>query len=194
MVEIRGEHKTEERLVIACQQGDRAAFRQLYETYKDRVYSFAVYALHGDRAAAEDVTQEVFVRLFSVIGQFRHEANFKTWLTRLVANACTDDLRKRRRLISLNALGEEDGLKLSAGADPYVQIETRQAVQAALAELSPELRIAVLLKYFEELSYEEMAAVLDCPKGTIASRLNRGLKFLAKRLAPLCGEAAAERK
>ncbi|HLK59685.1 MAG TPA: sigma-70 family RNA polymerase sigma factor [Chthonomonadaceae bacterium] len=190
--EIRGEHKTEARLIIACQQGDRAAFRQLYETYKDRVYSFAVYALHGDRATAEDVTQEVFVRLFSAIGQFRHEANFSTWLYRLVANACTDELRKRKRLIPLQALGEEGGV--SSEPDPYARLEISQAVQAALAELSPELRIPVLLKYFDELSYEEMATVLECPKGTIASRLNRGLKFLAQRLAPTCGRTAPERK
>ena len=192
--EIRGEHKTEERLVIACQQGDRAAFRQLYENYKDRVYSFAVYALHGDRATAEDVTQEVFVRLFSVIGQFRQEASFQTWLYRLVANACTDELRKRRRLVSLNALGDEEGRHLGTAPDPYLQLETGQAIQEALAELNPEIRVAVLLKYYEELSYEEMATVLECPKGTVASRLNRGLKFLAKRLAPFCGKAAPERK
>ena len=188
--ENRGERITEERLVAACQEGDRAAFRRLYENYKDRVYSFAVYALQGDRATAEDVTQEVFVRLFSVIRQFRGESAFSTWLFRMVANACTDELRKRRRLVPLNTLGEQDSRFAATGSDPYIEIEWSDAIQNALAELSPELRIPVLLKYFEELSYEEMAAVMDCPKGTIASRLNRGLKFLAKRLAPICGKAA----
>lgn len=173
-----GERTTGEGLIAACRQGDREAFRRLFETYKDRVYSMAVYTLGGDQAAAEDVTQEVFLRVFTHIGQFRGEADFATWLYRMVANACIDELRKRRRLVPLDTLPER------ATASHEAESETREAVHSALAELSPELRSAVLLKYFEELSYDEMAEVLDCPKGTIASRLHRGLKLLARKLAP----------
>jgi RNA polymerase sigma-70 factor (ECF subfamily) len=169
---------TEEECITACQAGDREAFRCLFEAHKDRVYSMAVYTLGGDHAAADDVTQEVFVRVFTHIAQFRGEADFTTWLYRLVANACADEHRRRRRLVPLDTLPEQ------AGPRREEECETREDVRTALAELSPELRSAVLLKYFEELSYDEMAQALNCPKGTIASRLHRGLKLLARRLGP----------
>ncbi len=169
---------TGEELIAACQQGDREAFRCLFEAHKDRVYSMAIYTLGGDRAAAEDVTQEVFLRVFTRIGQFRGEAEFATWLYRLVANACVDEQRRQKRYVSLDTLPEQASVRREE------ECETRETVRTALAELSPELRSAVLLKYFEDLSYDEMAQVLDCPKGTVASRLHRGLKLLARKLAP----------
>jgi len=165
-------------LITACQKGDREAFRCLFDLHKDRVYSMAVYTLGGDRAAAEDVTQEVFLRVFTHIGQFRGDADFATWLYRLVANACADEQRRRKRWVPLDTLPEQ------ATVPREEECERREDVRTALAELSPELRSAVLLKYFEELSYDEMAQVLDCPKGTVASRLHRGLKLLACKLAP----------
>src|SRR2546421_5973098 len=80
-----------------CRAGDRDAFRLLYDAHKDRVYSFALYTLNGDAASAEDVAQEVFVRVFQSIGRFRGDAEFTTWLYRMTANACTDELRRRKR-------------------------------------------------------------------------------------------------
>ncbi|HLV81821.1 MAG TPA: sigma-70 family RNA polymerase sigma factor [Chthonomonadaceae bacterium] len=169
-------------LIEECRHGDRDAFHRLFEAHKDRVYTIALYFLHGDATAAEDVSQEVFVRLFTAIRSFRGEANFTTWLYRLVANACIDEQRKRKRFLPLDAVeSAPPGDVMQENA--YVRFETHDAVQSALADLSPEMRMTVLLKYFEELSYEEMADVLDCSKGTVASRLNRGLKILAQKLA-----------
>src|SRR5690242_8636538 len=96
------ERTSEASLITACRQGDRQAFRALFDAWKDRVYAIAVSALHGDRTAAEDITQEVFVRVFTRIGQFRNEAEFSTWLHRLTVNACIDELRKRKRLVPLD--------------------------------------------------------------------------------------------
>lgn len=177
------ERKTEVRLVQACRQGEQDAFRRLFDTYKDRVYSIAVYFLQGDTATAEDVCQEVFLRLHDSIRQFRHDSDFSTWLYRIVANACKDEMRKRRRLVPLDSLAEQRDTAPIPGDCP--QAELCEAVQSALAELNPDIRLTLLLKYFEELSYEEMAAALDCPMGTIASRLNRGLKAMARKLAYL---------
>src|SRR5580658_6626894 len=101
-----GERESDIRLIQACQNGEQDAFRRLFEAYKDRVYTIAVYFLHGDAATAEDVTQEVFLRLFTTIRQFRQEAEFTTWLYRLVVNACKDELRKGRRCIPLESLRE----------------------------------------------------------------------------------------
>src|ERR671916_2796869 len=88
-----------EAVIEACTQGDRDAFRLLFERHKDRVYSVALYFFGGDEALAADVTQQVFLKLFTRIGQYQGEAEFTTWLYRLTTNACIDEQRKRRRFL-----------------------------------------------------------------------------------------------
>src|ERR1700704_6794027 len=85
-------------VIRACQQGDREAFRLLFEAYKDRVFSIACYSL-GNEAAADDVTQQVFVKLFTRIGQFRGDSEFTTWLYRLVINSCLDERRRQKHFL-----------------------------------------------------------------------------------------------
>src|SRR3979490_818847 len=85
-------------VIHACQQGDREAFRLLFEAYKDRVFSIACYSLGGE-SAADDVTQQIFVKLFTRIGQFRGDSEFTTWLYRLVINSCLDERRRQRRFL-----------------------------------------------------------------------------------------------
>ena len=173
------------RTIAACQQGDREALRTLFEAYKDRVYSVAIYSLSGDEMAAADVTQQVFLKLMMRINQFRGDSDFATWLYRLVINTCHDEYRKRRRFVSL----ADPILKMpSPGDSPrasYARKELSGRVQSAIAELRPKLRWPILLKYVEGMSYEEIAVVLGCSKGTVASRLNRAHKALGKRLSHL---------
>src|SRR5712692_3928496 len=89
------------RTIAACQRGDREALRALFEEYQDRVHSIAIYSLSGDETAAADVTQQVFLKLMTRIGQFRGDAEFATWLYRLVVNSCRDEQRKQRRFVPL---------------------------------------------------------------------------------------------
>ena len=193
------EQAVEWRLIEACQRGDREAFRELFEAHKDRVWTVAL-RFTGDESAARDVTQQVFLKVFTSIAGFRHESNFKTWLYRLVANECMDEFRKRRRLIPLDffrsASGDErdedcgaiemkDWRQEPLQEERLARIEVSEAVLAALAQLKPKLRMAIALKYFEDLSYEQMAEALGCSAGTVASRLNRGHKALARKLAHL---------
>ena len=173
------------RTIAACQRGDREALRLLFEEYKDRVYSVAIYSLSGDATAAADVTQQVFLKLMTRINQFRGDAEFATWLYRLVVNTCHDEHRKRRRFVSL----ADTFLNARAGGESprarYARKETSGRVQSAIGELKPKLRWPILLKYVEDMSYEEIATVLGCSKGTVASRLNRAHKALARRLSHL---------
>jgi len=173
-------------VIEACQQGDRAAFQLLFETYKDKVFSIAVYSSGGDRAVADDVTQQIFLKLFTAIRQFRGDSEFTTWLYRLVVNACLDERRRRRKLLPW---GETVAMRNPSDKKPqekqYARREVSEAVQAAIADLKPKFRLPILLKYIEGLSYEEIATVMGCSKGTVASRLNRGHSQLAKRLAHL---------
>jgi RNA polymerase sigma-70 factor (ECF subfamily) len=175
-------------IVEGCRGGDRLAYRELYELYKDRVYSIALYFFHGDHVAASDVTQQVFLKLLANIGQYRGEAVFSTWLYRLVVNACLDEarIRKRARVASNDLVSNGLGREAVAGADSqearYARAQASASVRAAIASLPPKFRIAVLLRYFDDLSYEEMAKTLRCSMGTVASRLSRGHKMLADRL------------
>jgi RNA polymerase sigma-70 factor, ECF subfamily len=183
---VMAEQLIDERVIEACQQGDRDAFRLLFETYKDKVFSIAVYSSDGDRALADDITQQIFLKLFTAIRQFRGDSEFTTWLYRLVVNACLDERRRRRRLLPW---GEMVAMKNPAERKPqekqYARIEIAEAVQAAIGELKPKFRLPILLKYIEGLSYDEIASVMGCSKGTVASRLNRSHSQLAKRLSHL---------
>jgi len=175
-------------VIHACQQGDREAFRLLFEAYKDRVFSIACYSL-GDASAADDVTQQIFVKLFTCIGQFRGESEFTTWLYRLVINSCLDERRRRRRFLPVEEFTPMNKAVHTKPAETrYERREIAGSVRVAIGGLKPKMRLPILLKYIEGLSYEEIAAVLGCSKGTVASRLNRAHKALAKKLGHLRGE------
>jgi len=189
-----------EAVIEACKLGDRDAFRLLFERHKDRVYSVALYFFGGDEALAGDVTQQVFLKLFTRISQYQGEAEFTTWLYRLTTNACIDEQRKRRRFLQFGDGDDEGGgageiFEHRSMDEALARGELSRSVGQAVATLKPKLRVVMLLKYFEELSYEEIASVLGCSKGTVASRLNRGHKILARKLGHLRGPSvrASER-
>jgi len=177
-------HNVDAGVIKSCRQGDREALRVIFEAYKDKVYSLSVCYFNGDAAAAKDLTQEIFVKLITRLEQFRGDADFSTWLYRVVANACLDERRKRRRWSSLEDSIEVGHMVVRKSLEAMqMKKEMADGVKAAIAELKPKLRIAVLLKYFDDLSYQEIAAVLGCSIGTVASRLNRGHRLLARKLA-----------
>jgi RNA polymerase sigma-70 factor, ECF subfamily len=188
---VMAEPIIDDRVIEACREGDREAFRLLFETYKDKVFSIAVYSFGGDEAAASDVSQQIFLKLMTAIGQFRGDSAFTTWLYRLVVNACIDEQRKRRRFLPFG-----DSVPMSKIEDRrpqekrFARLEVSESVQAAIKELTPKLRMPILLKYVEGLSYEEIAAVMGCSKGTVASRLNRGHLKLAQKLSYLRDQLA----
>ena len=179
--------------IDACRRGDRAAFRTVYNAYKDRVFSIALYTLHGNADLAADVTQQVFVKLMNSIAKFRGDSEFSTWLYRLVTNACLD---AQRRLKSRSFAVDSNVLETLP--DPaslekaFARTQTAELVKRAVSALPSKLRLAMLLRYFDELSYEEIAVALNCSRGTVASRLNRGHRLLAKSLAHLRGTQGLE--
>ena len=182
-----GERRTDDALIDACRQGDLAALQALFEAYKDRVYSIA-YHFTGNADLAGDITQQAFLKILSGLKNFRLESELTTWIYRIVANACVDERRARRRLVSLG-----DGLDMRTAAatgsmeDRHYRRQISATVREAVAQLKPKLRMPIVLKYVEGLSYQEIAEVLGCSMGTVASRLNRGHKTLASKLAHLKG-------
>jgi RNA polymerase sigma-70 factor, ECF subfamily len=170
-------------IIESCRRGDRLAFRQLYDFYKDRVYSIALYFSHGDAAAAGDVTQQVFLKLMTGIARFRGDADFSTWLYRLVVNACMDEARSRKSTAATRDRSAMEELAAPGTQEQdYARAEMADSVRTAVAALPTKFRIAILLRYFDDLSYESMAAALNCSMGTVASRLSRAHRMLAERL------------
>jgi len=185
-------HSIDDGIIEACQRGDSDAFRLVFEAYKDRVYSIAVCFFDGNEAAAKDITQEVFLKLMTRIGQFENRSEFSTWLYRLVTNACLDRKRALRRFLFF---GDSKELKVpdrrGSIEDKYIQKELEKSVREVIAGMKPKLRMAILLKYFDDLSYDEIAVALGCSKGTVASRLNRAHQILARKLSHLRGAVAS---
>jgi RNA polymerase sigma-70 factor, ECF subfamily len=173
------------KVIEGCQQGEPAAFRRLFEIHGDRIYSIAL-RFAGNEAVAMDIAQDTFLKLLSAIKDFRGDASFDAWLYRLVVNACIDNQRRTRRVVGvvqdfLDAICTSRETALHQ----LLRTEFAEHVQQAVATLSPQQRMVVVLRYTEGLSYEEIAVILNCSAGTVASRLNRAHKILERRLSHL---------
>lgn len=156
-------------LLSRCRAGELVAFDVLINRYRERVLNLA-FQLLGDSAAAEDIAQEVFVNAFGSIAQFRGDAAFFTWLYRLTYNACRANQRRCKNWVSY----EEKDHATAHNASPESAAIAHLSVQRALSKLSPTLRSVLVLREMQELSYEEIAQILDLPIGTVRSRLHEG--------------------
>lgn len=175
-------HENDAEVIEACRQGDHDAFALLFETHRDKVYSIAL-RYSGNDATAKDIAQEAFLKLLAHIKDFRQEARFDTWLYRLVVNTCLDHRRRRRNLLPIiEDLVDSVRPSSKSVLSDLLREEAEETVRATVARLSPEHRMVIVLRYTEGLSYEEMAEILGCSRGTVASRLNRAHKILARRL------------
>ena len=172
-------------VIEACRRGEYDAFRALFEAHKDRVYSIAL-RYSGDPAAAMDIAQDTFLKLLSSIQNFRGNSSFDSWLYRIVVNTCLDYKRSGRRVIPfLDGLLDAVATPAESVLNRLVRAEQEQTVQEIVAKLPPEQRIVVVLRYTEGLSYDQIAEIVGCSAGTVASRLNRAHKVLERRLAHL---------
>lgn len=172
----------DELLIARAQRGDRGGFDALVRKHQDRAYTYA-YRLTRNTETAADVVAEAFLRIHNALGNFKGQSSFKTWLYRILTN-CYLDLRKRERARphgSLDAImdtaeGEMGQQIPDTGPSPEEQAQQRargDAMQAALASMAEYQRAMIVMYHSEDMSYEEMAAALDLPVGTVKSRLNR---------------------
>ena len=172
-------------VIEACQRDDWDAFRLLFEAHKDRVYSIALRYC-GDEWAAMDIAQETFLKLMSSIRDFRGAASFESWLYRIVVNRCLDHQRSGRRLMPVFE-GLLDMVRAPGESvlEELLRTEMATDVQKIVGTLPPEQRIVVVLRYTEGLAYDQIAEILGCSAGTVASRLNWAHKVLERRLSHL---------
>lgn len=183
-IALMAENFSDTDLLADCGNGDREAFETLYNLHQRKVFSVALNFFGGDLDKANDVTQQVFLKIFTRFADFRGEAEFTTWLYRITVNTCIDEQRKTRRFFGLAEFFGLADAKMKQ-EEKLRQKEISAEVQTIVASLKPKFRLPILLKYSEGLSYEEIAKILDCSIGTVSSRLNRGHKMLAQKLGHL---------
>ena len=189
------EQEQMKRLVLLCLSGDTAAWQQLVGAQHRRIYGIC-YRFTGSPTDAEDLTQEVFLKLYRSLSNFDpSKGQFSTWLTTLTRNLLVDHFRRTRQdraTDSLDATYNDDGegpTKAEQLADTrrnqhdaIAGAQLRARIQHALRQLSPELREAVILRDLQDMDYKEIAGVLGVPEGTVKSRISRGRGELARIL------------
>jgi RNA polymerase sigma-70 factor (ECF subfamily) len=178
--------RSDEELVEACQAGEASAFDVLVARWEDRIRG-AAFRFLGSEDEARDVAQETFLKAYRGLAGFKREARFSSWLYQIATNLCRDRLRRRktRPQVSLEAL-EEAGpviVETRPGAhDRLIARDLAQAVRRAIHALPEEQREVVILKEYQELTFLEIAQVLELPVSTVKTRLYRGLVQLRLRL------------
>jgi RNA polymerase sigma-70 factor (ECF subfamily) len=164
--------------IEGAQQGDQMAFAQLVEAYKQPIFNLA-YRMLGNASEAEDVTQEVFLRAYLKLASYDRTRKFSTWLLAIASNYCIDLLR-RRRGAQVN-LDDIEFVVESPDAGPEeiaVDNERAAALARAIAALPPAYRLVTVLRYYQDLPYEEIERVTDLPETTVKTRLFRARKML----------------
>lgn len=173
-------------LISASQRGDAVAFNRLVLRWEKTVFNVALRMVQ-DRDEAEEATQEVFLLAFRNIRRFRQDAKFSTWIYRIAINHCINRLKQRPPGIhsSLDARDGAPPRQLQIAAPQTAELlhhEQRRRVNAALGSLLPDQQAVIELKFFQELTFEEISTVLDIPASTVKSRLYSGLETLKAKL------------
>jgi RNA polymerase sigma-70 factor (ECF subfamily) len=194
-----GVEQSDLELVRRAQRGERGAFDLLVLRYQHKVVKLVARLLR-DRTEAEDVAQEAFVKAYRALGSFRGDSAFYTWLYRIAVNTARNALASRQR----RPLQYEAGLSESEQSAVESRMrhtdtpeanalseEIHETVNRVIGELPEDLRTAIILREVEGLSYEEIAAAMDCPVGTVRSRIFRARDAIDRVLAPLIDESRA---
>jgi RNA polymerase sigma-70 factor (ECF subfamily) len=179
-------------IIQRCLSGDQDAWVQIVRQHWRKVFNIA-YKFTGKHDEAEDLTQDVFLKIFKSLDTFDRRANFQTWLVSVSRNLCIDhyrSVRKERETIDRD-VDPGDLTPAAPTVSPVAALEQADRVsllKKALANLPPTLRSAVLLRDIQELSYQEIADKLELPEGTVKSRINRGRTELARQIRRLRDE------
>lgn len=176
----------EEQILIAnVQRGEMAAFQELVEKYKQKVFYMAL-DMTGNHHDAEDLSQEVFMKVFTAIKDFRGEAKLSSWLYRIAMNTCID--KTRRKHLKLVDIDEKIYEQATNGKNPEQMMEaraTQDQIEQALQKLPPRQRAIFVMRHYNELMLREIAETLGISEGTVKAQLFRAMQRLQKELGPL---------
>ena len=177
------------RLIDAFREGDEKAFEEIVKRYQRQVANI-IYLTLGNREEVDDLTQEVFVRVFRSLDRFEFDSSLYSWIYRIAVNLCIDEIRKRkiRKLIPLDFLTEKKieeekhAREATTGADELLLKEKKEIVRNALQKISPVHRTVILLREYQDLSYEEIAKTLQISPQAVKSRIFRAREELRELL------------
>src|SRR5918998_3009935 len=183
---------TPDSLIEQCLSGDQVAWEAVVRQYWRKVFNIA-YKFVGKHDEAEDLTQDIFLKVFKALHTFDRRANFQTWLISISRNLCIDhyrSVRKERQTMARDVDASElSPISKERGPERQLElVDLRHRIRSALAELPPSLREAVVLRDLQEFSYQEIADRLHLPEGTVKSRINRGRTELARQIRRLRDE------
>ena len=190
--ETPGAPESIETLIQRCLTGDQLAWEAIVRQYRRKVFNVA-YKFVGRHDEAEDLTQDIFLKIFKSLQTFDRRANFQTWLISVSRNLCIDhyrSVRKERETIDRQVDASELS-PVAKGQSQLAMLEQRDRVELlreAMSALPKTLRTAVLMRDIQELSYHEIAEKLRLPEGTVKSRINRGRNELARQIRKIRGE------
>lgn len=186
-------HDEEILLIEHCQAGDRRAFEDLFNLYRDDVFRFS-YLVVRDTNLAQDVVQEAFLKVFRSIDKFQFRSSFKSWLYRIAVNEAITILRRKKVKEELEPMPDVSRERTVSYAtrdwqpeEAVLEGEERRILRWAIGQLDPVHRSVVVLKYFHEFSDTEIGAVIGCPPGTVKSRLHRARELLRNTMARQMG-------
>jgi RNA polymerase sigma factor (sigma-70 family) len=184
-------------LVERCLAGDQVAWEEIVRMHWRKVFNLA-YKFVGRHDEAEDLTQDIFLKIFKALHSFDRRANFQTWLISISRNLCIDHYRsvRKERETMAREVDAADLMPVSRERGPHAELEQldlRHLIREALAALPPALKEAVMLRDLQEFSYQEIADRLNLPEGTVKSRINRGRLELARQLRRLQSRGPADR-
>ena len=183
--------ENEKYLLELAKKGDIDAFEKLIEKYEKKVFNIALKLL-GDYDDASETAQEVFLKIFRSLAGFKEQSSFSTWIYRITTNVCFDVLRKRKNnnVVYIDEIieNEDEGMKrqIPQKGDSVEDIvekkEIKEILNEAIQNLSEEHRTVLVLRDIQGFSYEDISEILNCPEGTVKSRLNRARKALKEIL------------
>ncbi|WP_257529758.1 RNA polymerase sigma factor [Irregularibacter muris] len=181
---------TLEERIHRIQQGKNSEFEWIVEEYKNKIYTLA-YGYTMDAYMAQDLTQEILMKVYQNIRSFQGQSSFSTWLYRVAKNQCIDWIRKNKRRIDHTILedGEREFRDLRPSPEEKaIKEETNQRLYDALGQLPERYRVPLMMFHFQELSYEEIGKALGLPSKTVATQLYRGKKLLREKLLSKKGD------
>jgi RNA polymerase sigma-70 factor (ECF subfamily) len=177
---------SDEKLILRFQEGDINAYNELVKRYKDRLLNF-VFRYFNNREQAEDVVQDTLIKLYTHASYYKNIAKFSTWIFTIAKNNALTELRKNKRK-QTDSLWTEDGKVIDINSKEQsldIKVQNEIAIDQLnkfLDEIPENFRMAVVLRDFQELSYDEISKILEIPIGTIKSRINRGRIQLAEKM------------
>ena len=199
---MTNERDADQVLVKCVQNGDKQAFGLLVLKYQRKLMRLVMFFVK-DRAEAEDIVQETFIKAYRALSNFRGESAFYTWLYRIGVNSAKNHLNSQRRRVptspdsdtsNSDSYNEPEGLKESSTPDSVLASkQLAEKVNEAMSLLPEELRVAISLREIDGLSYEEIADMMECPIGTVRSRIFRAREIIANKIRPLLDIAIDKR-